>query len=72
MKRNPLSSLTRVANRLKANLKSVTDTKSPDYLYTEDDLGEDILNAGITYTYKAIKHHFVRNPFIHMLRPQTS
>jgi hypothetical protein len=68
MKKNPLNSLTRAANQLKENIKSVTGKKNQGYIYTEDDLGEDLLDAGVTYTYKAIKHHFELNPLIYLLR----
>jgi len=68
MKKNQQSRLTRAVNQFKENIKSVTGKKNQRYLYTEDDLGEDLLNAGITYTYKAIKHHFEPNPLRHMLR----
>jgi hypothetical protein len=72
MKKNPLNRLTRAANQFKANIKSATGKKNQGYLYTEDDLGEDLLDAGVTYTYKAIKHHFELNPWRHMLRSQAS
>ena len=72
MKKNTLSSFKRAANQFKENIKNVTGKKNQGYLYTEDDLGEDLLDAGITYTYKAIKHHFELNPFRHMLRSQAS
>ncbi len=68
MKKNTLNSLTRAANQFKENIKSMTGKKNQEYLYTEDDLGEDLLDAGITYTYKAIKRHFELNPFRHLLR----
>jgi len=72
MKKNTLSSFKRAANQFKENFKSVTGKKNQGYFYTEDDLGEDLLDAGITYTYKAIKRHFELNPFRHMLRSQAS
>ena len=72
MKKNPLNSITNAANQFKASIKSVTRKKNPRYIYTEEDLGEGLLDAGVTYTYKAEQHNFKLVPWISMLRSKIS
>ncbi len=72
MKKNPLNSITNAANQFKAGIKRATRKKNLGYIYTEDDLGEGLLDAGVTYAYKAEQHNYKLVPWISMMRSKVS
>ena len=48
---NDFSAINANQNQFKENRKNLSVKKNPRYIYTEEDLGEGILDAGVNSTY---------------------
>jgi hypothetical protein len=54
--------------QFKAGIKSVSTKKNPRYIYTEEDLGEGILDAGISSYYTEQQDNLITKPWATMLK----
>lgn len=61
------------ANQFKESRKNLAVKKNPRYIYTEEDLGEGILDAGISSYYSTEQQDNLNTkPWITMLKTQWS
>ena len=57
------------ANQFQADRKNLHAQKNPRYLYTEEDLGEGLLDAGVTSSYMTDQQDKLQTqPWITMLK----
>jgi hypothetical protein len=61
------------ANQFKAGTKNVSTKKNPRYIYTEEDLGEGILDVGISSYYATDQQdNLITKPWTTMLKTKWS
>ena len=56
------------ANQYKAGKKNLPIAKNPRYIYTEEDLGEGILDIGISSYYTDQQDNLITKPWATMLK----
>ncbi len=74
MKKQSTNNLTAASiNRnFKAGVRNISAKKNPRYIYTEEDLGEGLLDACINSAYTIQSHNFKLVPWISMMRSKIS
>lgn len=56
------------ATQFKAGIKNLSPKKNPRYIYTEEDLGEGILDVGISSYYTDQQDNLITKPWATMLK----
>ena len=59
-------------NQFKADIKNVSNKKNPRYIYTEEDLGEGILDVGVSSYYTDQQDNLITRPWATMLKTKWS